>query len=148
VLIWSIATTVLPVIEVYAQIEKSALLLMFTERIFFLFAIIIPFDIRDMLDDRKLGIKTIPLLVGDKPAMFLANFCLCIYAIFSFIFYNESGLLAIFLANLVSFIITLLILNVGLTNKKMNYFNLMLDGMIFLQGFFVIVFFYLSKMIH
>jgi len=147
VLIWSIATTILPVIEVYPQIETSALLLMFMERIFFLFAIIIPFDIRDMLDDRKLAIKTIPLLVGDKPAMKLANVCLCIYVIFSLIFYNAFGNLAIFLANLVSFIITLFILNIVLTNKKVNYFNLMLDGMIFLQGLLIVIFFYLSKLV-
>ena len=148
VLIWSIVTTILPIIYIQAQIEISALLSILMGRIFFLLAIIIPFDIRDMLDDTKSGIKTIPLLVGEKPAMMLANVCLCIYLIFSFLFYNATGDLAILFANLTSFIITLFILNVGVTNKKVNYFNFMLDGMIFLQGILVVIFFYLYKLIY
>jgi 4-hydroxybenzoate polyprenyltransferase len=147
VLIWSIVTTILPIINIQAQIETSSLLSIFVGRTFFLLAIIIPFDIRDMLDDRKLAIKTIPLLVGYKPAMMLANVCLCIYVIFSLIFYVSSHNLATLIANIFSFIITLFILNIALTNKKVNYFNLMLDGMIFLQGLLIVIFFYLSKLV-
>ena len=52
---------------------------MLLERFLFVFAITIPFDIRDMEIDIKEGLKTIPVIMGKKKAMMIANILLVLF---------------------------------------------------------------------
>jgi 4-hydroxybenzoate polyprenyltransferase len=49
---------------------------MFIRRMLFIFAITIPFDIRDMVHDKKSRLMTIPLLAGERAAKGIALFAL------------------------------------------------------------------------
>jgi hypothetical protein len=60
-------------IPVFRKVPNTTVWLNFLERIVFLIAVIIPFDVRDMDKDRK-SIQTIPMLLGEKSAVCLATF--------------------------------------------------------------------------
>ena len=64
--VWAASTIFLPIIQSAAQFNKEHVLIMFIERFLFVFAITIPFDIRDMRVDAKENLKTIPILIGKK----------------------------------------------------------------------------------
>jgi 4-hydroxybenzoate polyprenyltransferase len=74
-LVWAYVCVVLPVATVgrgWGMPES----LMFLEKAFFIFAITIPFDIRDMKWDAETGVKTIPLSIGAEKAKQWASYAI------------------------------------------------------------------------
>lgn len=70
-IVWSWVTVLIP--AVYSGIVFSPnLLIMAAERAIFIFAITLPFDIRDLTIDQHTGVKTIPAVIGKKNAKLLA----------------------------------------------------------------------------
>jgi 4-hydroxybenzoate polyprenyltransferase len=69
---WALSIVLLPIIEAknayHVTISNSDMLLLTAKRFLFITAMAIPFDIRDLFQDRKLGLKTIPVC--------FASFCL------------------------------------------------------------------------
>ncbi len=59
---WAWATVVVPMWE----LNINGVWWLFFERFFFIMAITLPFDIRDILIDRRQEVKTIPTLIGTK----------------------------------------------------------------------------------
>jgi 4-hydroxybenzoate polyprenyltransferase len=108
--VWSAVTVLFPALEYEIEsIVSPSLLFTFSTRFLFLFAITLPFDLRDMEADRQNNIKTFPLVLGEKKTIQLAIvclllFCLC-YLLGAFVFkqinpfkacaYCISGLIAI-----------------------------------------------------
>lgn len=70
-LIWTLVAVILPFIELGGK-NYTFLLLSFGEVFLFVFAITIPFDIRDLLIEKQLKVRTIPSLLGVKKAKYLA----------------------------------------------------------------------------
>jgi hypothetical protein len=70
--VWSASTVFLPIIQSSLTFNKAQVVILLAERFFFVFAITIPFDIRDIDADKQAGIKTIPLLLDkdDKVKFF------------------------------------------------------------------------------
>ena len=64
----SFVTVTLPYLSAYdvQSLKSTKHLLLFAGRVFFILAITIPFDIRDMNYDGKFGLKTLPLTMGVK----------------------------------------------------------------------------------
>ena len=67
--VWSAATVFLPILQSGASFDNYHVLLIFAERFALIFAIAIPFDIRDMKADELVGIKTIPLAFGSNRSL-------------------------------------------------------------------------------
>ena len=63
--------------------------LLISKRFLFIMAITLPFDIRDMYQDRKFHLKTIPVLMGEKRSLILCQMLLLVYII-SIIFYRND----------------------------------------------------------
>ncbi len=59
---WAAATVVLPAFEVHAPVGSAAGVA--AERFLFVFAICLPFDVRDLDRDRAMGIRTLPAILG------------------------------------------------------------------------------------
>ncbi len=59
---WAWVTVIVPMWE----LQVDGLWWLFFERFFFILAITLPFDIRDILLDRRQEVKTIPVLIGTK----------------------------------------------------------------------------------
>ena len=140
--VWSIVTILLPIIKSNNTYDKGHLLLMLIERFIFVFAITIPFDIRDMSDDRLSGLKTIPILIGQKKSIVVANISLLLFTIICLVHYPMYKLTFILPGLILSALSTLFFLNNKMLRSLYYYHYGILDGTMILQGFLVIIFFY------
>lgn len=140
--VWSVVTILLPIIQSNNTYDKGHLLLMLIERFIFVFAITIPFDIRDISDDRVSGLKTIPILIGQKKSIVVANISLLLFTIICLVHYSMYKLTFILPSLVLSALSTLFFLN-NKTLRSLYYYHYgILDGTMILQGFLVIIFFY------
>lgn len=140
--VWSVVTILLPIIQSNNTYDKGHMLLMLIERFIFVFAITIPFDIRDMSDDRVSGLKTIPILIGQKKSIVVANISLLLFTIICLVHYPMYKLTFILPGLILSALTTLFFLNNKMLRSLYYYHYGILDGTIILQGFLVIIFFY------
>lgn len=145
--VWSASTIFLPVIQSARTFDKANILAMLVERFLFVFAVTIPFDIRDMQADTRQGLKTIPLLIGKKKAMMLANMALALFMTVCILHYNSFNLMWLNCAFSLSAVSTLFFMN----NKKLQtnqyYHYGILDGTLLLQGLFVLAGYFLHNII-
>lgn len=134
--VWAFVTVILPVQE-YGNILDSHVKLMFLERALFVFALTIPFDIRDLDVDAKTNVKTIPLSIGVQNAKYLGILALisCVFIVFTL---NKQGIYSY--KNTIALLLTygISIIVVGFTQKNRNdyYFYGLTDGMMLLQSLF------------
>ncbi len=141
--VWAFVTVILPVREI-GNILDIHVKMMFLERALFIFALTIPFDIRDMDVDAKTNVKTIPLSIGVQNAKYLGILALvgCVFIVFML---NKQGIYPF--KNTISLLLTYSasISVVGFTQKNRNdyYFYGLTDGMMLLQS----LFFYLLTVI-
>ncbi|MDN3657691.1 UbiA family prenyltransferase [Ferruginibacter paludis] len=144
--VWAATTILLPVMRGSTMYSKEHVLLMMAERFLFVFAITIPFDIRDMKADARQGLKTIPLLIGKTPALILANVLLFLFLVVIVQHYKFTGTNWLIYPLSLSAATTFLFLN----NKKLQsnffYHYGILDGTLLLQGALVLGMFYLRSM--
>jgi len=119
---------------------QQDILFAFFRKMLFVFAITVPFDIRDMDHDQKNNLKTIPLLVGDAKAKGIAVFALITYILLLFIqLFTSSGLdTRYFAALLLSAVISMFI--IWQTNKIKNeyFYSLLLEGTMIIQCLLII----------
>lgn len=70
--VWAVATVILPALEAGVSIQDASVAVVFLERLIFVFAITLPFDVRDLARDREAGIRTLAVLLGARRALALA----------------------------------------------------------------------------
>lgn len=134
--VWAFVTVILPVQE-YGNILDNHVKFMFLERVLFVFALTIPFDIRDIDVDATTNVKTIPLSIGVQNAKYLGILAL-LGCIFIVLLLNEQGIYSFknTIALLLTYTISITV--VGLTQKDRGdyYFYGLTDGMMLLQSLF------------
>lgn len=131
-LVWAVVTAVLPFLESQRALDER-LLLLFLERACFIFAITLPFDIRDLPLDRENGVKTLPAVLGVWPSIYLAWGLLLLTAGLCLLLYPpllQMGLLT-------SLLISALLIAYAPKQKQDYYFTALIDGLILLQAFLV-----------
>jgi len=140
--IWALSTVLLPVIQSDKSFDKTNILLMLVERILFVFAITIPFDIRDIESDKSAGLKTIPLLIGEKKATQLAISSLVLFALLCVVHYVKTPLVYTLPALIISAVTTFVFI-ISEKLKKTSYYHYgILDGTMFFQGLMVVASYY------
>jgi len=143
-LVWASATVFIPALQGQLQLSKGQVLLLFIQRLIFIVAIAIPFDIRDMDTDSRAGIKTIPASFGTSRALGFSNLMLVISVVPALVQYLCSGMAFILPACLVSTALILFLIN----NKKIKnlpfYYHGILDGSIIVYGLIILLSFYLN----
>jgi 4-hydroxybenzoate polyprenyltransferase len=140
---WSAVTILLPVIQTGHHFPPYHVALMLIERFVFVFAITIPFDTRDMEADKAAKLKTLPLLLGEQRSMNLAYLSIFIFAALCIVHYAYINQFSILIAMMLSAITTWMFLKWDRAKKLPLYHYAILDGTMFLQGFFVLAFSYL-----
>jgi 4-hydroxybenzoate polyprenyltransferase len=65
-MVWTAVTVLLPALNAGADILSPDVLLLSGERFLYIFAITLPFDVRDIRRDEASGITTLPMLLGVK----------------------------------------------------------------------------------
>ena len=143
-IVWATVTILLPVIHSEKAYNDFHILTMMIERFLFVFAITIPFDIRDMNADSQTGLKTIPLLIGEKKSTYTSMIALALFFAVSVIHYSFTNQWFIIVAFAVSFLTTIVFLaNERIRNLPLYYYGV-LDGTMLLQGVLVLGFHYIN----
>ncbi len=88
--VWGVATVTIPAMQSNIEIDFNVLIIML-RRMLFIFAITIPFDIRDRLEDTNHKIKTIPVLVGEKVSKKIALTALFLFSCLLTINYDSDN---------------------------------------------------------
>jgi 4-hydroxybenzoate polyprenyltransferase len=128
--VWASISSFLPAIMSGFPVLSKSTLLVFTAHILFIFAITLPFDIRDYRADFEKSLITTPHVIGITGTKILALSCL-------------SAFISIYLAISTDWTILLLALIAGFlivrssSEKKEYYYTLFIDGTIIL--YFIIV---------
>jgi 4-hydroxybenzoate polyprenyltransferase len=144
-LVWSATCILLPVVQAGLKPHPQLLLLLIAERFLFVFAITVPFDIRDMESDRKAGLKTLPLLAGEKWADRIANAAMFLFITLCSLHYGYLHQFHFEAAFLISGLSTLYFLNSKRIRKLPDYHYGVLDGTMALQGLLVLAFYFLFR---
>jgi hypothetical protein len=139
-IVWAAMTVGLPYLEVKNSIPVSAFWQLFLERACFIFALCIPFDIRDMDWDAQTNVKTIPLSTGEKNAKYLGISALIIAILLVFIL-KDAAIYTSFQSFTQFGVYLMSILLLYLTNKNRSdyFFYGLVDGMIFFQGLLLLL---------
>lgn len=141
--VWSAVTVLLPIIQSGRSYPLQHVLAILAERFVFVFAITIPFDIRDIQADSGAGLKTIPIITGEKRALLLANISMFLFLVLVFFHYYRFTFVLI--AFIISFISTLVFINNSRLKNLRYYHYFILDGTMLLQGLLVYLAWFLRQ---
>ena len=136
--VWLAATVVMPALASGHRLFDTNMLLLALERGFFIFAITLPFDIRDYENDLARGLFTIPMLVGIRSAKNMALAFVLLSGFISFIHYPLYS--ASFWAKEISVVSTFVFLSYLSERQHEYYFTGLLDGTIIIQFLLVMLF--------
>jgi 4-hydroxybenzoate polyprenyltransferase len=104
------------------------------EKFFFVFALSITFDIRDVEIDRQKGIKTIPLSMGIEKAKRTAYIALiCSFLMAFILFYFQNYSLETLLKMLISLLITAFLVKKTDSTQNDYFYYFGIDGLMILQ---------------
>lgn len=132
--VWTWLTVMMPALS-YGMEQQLATLLMCLERLCFIFAITLPFDIRDIEIDRFNQVKTIPLQLGIPKSKAIAGFFLAMAVFFAWCNHYTLGIsLAQWLAYAVSCLLTGILIYKSSPDRHDYFYTGLLDGTMILQA--------------
>ncbi|WP_426669036.1 hypothetical protein ACPPVU_22790 [Mucilaginibacter sp. McL0603] len=149
-LVWTMSVVLLPVLESQAAqlatISMRDTTILIAKRFLFICALAIPFDIRDLFEDKQSGLKTIPVAWGEKNAYLFCQVLLAGYVALLFLFRNH-GFNTDFWALTLTVVLTGWLIFKSKWEKNEYYYFFYMDGVLILQYLFVIAFNQVSKYI-
>jgi len=142
-LVLGLTTVLLPVLAsaTPANLFSVPVLFVFFRRMFFIFAITIPFDVRDAEYDRKNNVRTLPVVFGEKTSRQMALAGLGVFALLVLIqFLFVAGTRQPYaLALLLSAAISALLIVYSQKTKRDLFYSFNLEGMMLLQCILIAV---------
>lgn len=139
ILVWTITTVWLPAMRAGEPVLSSQVILLSAERLLFLLAVAIPFDIRDTAEDARKGLRTLPVLAGTIISRSIAIAAAVLFILTdllrNFLFPGTQH--TVFIALLLSAFITIICILLQRTKRGAYYYYGVLDGMLILQFLFV-----------
>lgn len=144
--VWASSCVLLPIVELESshqlQIPLSETVLLVAKRFLFICAITVPFDIRDLFQDKLYELKTIPVILGEKKAWIFCQALLAIYLLLLILFTKGINIDVIGL-ELTVFLTGWLIFKSNIKRNEYFYF-FYLDGTMLLQYLILILCSWLS----
>lgn len=135
---WSWITGLVPAIQ-YGENGILELLSLYLERIFFIIAITIPFDIRDYKVDQWTEVKTLPLIWGVEKSKKVAYGFIILAAFFIIVnFYLEFYTLNQLIGMGLAYFLTICLIHGASQERQDYYYSGLMDGTMILQ--FAIIF--------
>lgn len=134
-IVWAISCVLLPIVEVEhsypINISTGETLLLVGKRFLFIAAITIPFDIRDLFQDKLYELKMIPVMFGEKKAYIFCQFLLLGYLVLLLLFSQTVNLDVIALT--ITILLTGWLIYKSAIPKNEYYYFFFLDGIMILQ---------------
>ena len=140
-LVWSLSCVLLPILEIESHhtivVPARDIVLLVAKRFLFIAAITVPFDIRDLFQDRYNELKTIPVILGEKKAYLFCMGLLLIYLVLLFLFTKSFDLN--FLGLLLTIILTSWLIFRSEWEKNEYFYFFYLDGVMIVQYIVVLI---------
>lgn len=134
-LIWSLSCVLLPIVELGSSqsvvISASDTILLIAKRFLFIAAITVPFDIRDLYQDRSFDLKTIPVVLGERKSYWVCQGFLIAYLTLLILFTKQFNV--DFFALSLTIILTGWLIFKSEWKKDEYYYFFYLDGVMILQ---------------
>ena len=142
-LVWTMSTVLLPILEAQhlnlSQINLRNTTILIAERFLYIGALTIPFDIRDLFEDRKAGLKTIPTVFGENNA-YLACQVLLAGCLILIILFKPNGFDHEFWALTINIAFAAWLVLKSKREKNEYYYFFYVDGVLILQYLLLIAF--------
>lgn len=140
-IVWAFITVLLPIVERQAWAITLTDILIGIERALFIFAITIPFDIRDLKVDQHIQVKTIPAIIGIQKSKLLAGFLLMLAFLIALLLYYLTVYNACILAALsLSYLSTYCLITYSDKTAQDYFFTGVMDGTMLVQFLLVFLF--------
>jgi 4-hydroxybenzoate polyprenyltransferase len=142
-LVWTMSTALLPILEAQSihstSISMRDTTILVAKRFLFIAALTIPFDIRDLFEDRQSGLKTLPVVWGEKNAYLICQALLAAYLILLFLFRN-GGFNADFYALAFTVVLAGWLIFKSKWEKNEYYYFFYMDGVLIVQYLVLLLF--------
>lgn len=133
-IVWAYITAFIPLVYYSSSLSYVTLAMLFTERILFVFAITIPFDIRDFEIDKETKVNTIVHTLGIEGAKKLSVVIIFLILLINFTLRSQGIITDANYFALLSFYILLIFIIIYATKKKSDYYySGILDGTMILS---------------
>jgi 4-hydroxybenzoate polyprenyltransferase len=133
--VWSLSCVLLPILELESSIEASVSMndsiILIAKRFLFIAAITVPFDIRDLFQDKSNELKTIPVIVGERKALLICQGLLVVYLVLLFLFTKSID--GNFLGLMLTIILSGWLIFKSKWQKNEYYYFFYLDGTMIVQ---------------
>ncbi len=144
-LVWTMSCVLLPILQAehlhLAQISLKETTELIAKQFLFYGALTILFDIRDLYDDTKTGLKTIPVAWGEKNAYIFCQVALAGYLLLLLIF-RKDGFDNNFYALAITIVITAWLVFKSKWEKNEYYYFFFIDGILIMQYLLLLAFKY------
>lgn len=140
-LVWALSAVLLPVLELENNIitvTSRDTILLIAKRFLLVAVLIVPFDIRDLYQDKHYDLKTIPVMLGEKRAYLFCQLLLMAYVAMLFLFTKEFN--SDFFALALTAILTGWLIFKSDWKKNEYYYFLLIDGVMLLQYVLLVIF--------
>lgn len=134
-IVWAVSVVVLPIVQAEGmyniKIPATEMFLLAAKRFLFIAAITIPFDIRDLFQDKLYELKTIPVIIGERKARMFCLGLLVLYLFLLLLFSQSVNMDVIALTT--SLLLTAWLIFRSDIKKDEYYYFLYLDGTMIVQ---------------
>ena len=143
-IVWALSVTFLPYLELnraqFSNLSNTSVSIITMQRFLFFAAITIPFDVRDIFQDKAFAIKTIPVLFGEKKAYLISQMMLAGSFLILLFQFQSSGFTTDFFATAGIILLAAWLIFKSKWEKNEYYYFLYLDGVLILQYLILIIF--------
>ncbi len=136
--IWTLSTAILPILQCKVSFQEARTWLIVLEKALFIFAITLPFDIRDLAYDESRELRTIPMMIGVEKTLYLAYGSLMALGFLAIINYlllplPQRPQLFLMLALLISYRTTAFLIQQTKQDRPDQFYTGLMDGTLLVQ---------------
>lgn len=136
--VWAVSCTALPLMCNDPVPSLGMIIVLTLQRFFFITALALQFDIRDMETDRQVPLHTIPVLYGIRKTQWFAMVLIVLYLLFVYLAHTSYSI-PWFYGMGASAIALIPLLIYSNPRRSDLYYTLLVDGMMIIQLLFVFV---------
>jgi 4-hydroxybenzoate polyprenyltransferase len=133
--VWGATTTIIPLVEQGMSISTGFVMLQLASRCLFIFALCIPFEMRDLETDRKNNVRTLAVIFGRKNTM-ITGCTVILIELFLHHLMNSLSMKSILALDASSIIALILILQQNSLRKPL-YYKFYIDGTMVVRFLFL-----------
>lgn len=140
-LVWALSAVLLPILEsegTSMTVTTADTILLSAKRFLLVAVLIVPFDIRDLYQDKHYDLKTIPVMLGERKAYLFCQVLLVAYIAMLFLFTSRFN--SDFFALTLTAILTGWLIFKSDWKKNEYYYFFWIDGVLLLQYILLILF--------